>query len=412
MVQEPLKVDLVISFPEHGFHLRFEPRSQRLRLIEVFDVQRLQMRYATSSIGGPSVAATFVAVYALFGPTFPGTYNTKRCIYTLFYPGLSFAFPIPAQYTECCQHREGKSFTFPYLTSPLMINLGLSVNMVHCWAAELPLEFPDGTTPVMSRVCIYDSAVGGGVGVGAPLKIALPPQLPLGSLYMEEVHAKLAEELWFTGGGQHLPFGASPQDVWAELGRPCGIHQKQVDPMVIHSASDPRPRTALCGDYFYNYFARGIDILFDGQTHRIKKFVLHTNFPGHTDFNCYIKCNFFIHVPPAGENGEELDKAPTAYGNGLQRCISADTTWSQVQVLNNLLHGFTAGTLFRCAWHWLLSSSYHHCLTVAFGHTFTKFSLMEGGTSNCNLEIFSCLDCQCQYVTSKCTLMSGCVLKS
>ena len=35
--------------------------------------------------------------------------------------------------------------------------------------------------------------------------------------------------------------------------------------MVIHSASDPRPRTALCGDYFYNYFARGIDILFDGQ---------------------------------------------------------------------------------------------------------------------------------------------------
>jgi hypothetical protein len=105
--------------------------------------------------------------------------------------GLSFAFPIPAQYTECCQHREGKSCTFPYLISPLMINLGLSFNMVHCWAAELPLEFPDGTTPVMSRVCIYDSAVGGGVGVGAPLKIALPPQLPLGSLYMEEVHAKV-----------------------------------------------------------------------------------------------------------------------------------------------------------------------------------------------------------------------------
>lgn len=35
--------------------------------------------------------------------------------------------------------------------------------------------------------------------------------------------------------------------------------------MVIHSASDPRPRTTLCGDYFYNYFSRGIDILFDGQ---------------------------------------------------------------------------------------------------------------------------------------------------
>lgn len=60
-----------------------------------------------------------------------------------------------------------------------------------CCAAELPLEFPDGTTPVMSRICIYDSAIGGGAGVGAPLKIALPPQLPSGSLYMEEVHAKV-----------------------------------------------------------------------------------------------------------------------------------------------------------------------------------------------------------------------------
>lgn len=39
----------------------------------------------------------------------------------------------------------------------------------------------------------------------------------------------------------------------------------QVDQMVIHSASDPRPRTTLCGDYFYNYFTRGLDILFDGQ---------------------------------------------------------------------------------------------------------------------------------------------------
>ncbi len=34
----------MINFPEHGLHLRFEPRSQRLRLIEVYDVSRLQAR--------------------------------------------------------------------------------------------------------------------------------------------------------------------------------------------------------------------------------------------------------------------------------------------------------------------------------------------------------------------------------
>lgn len=42
--------------------------------------------------------------------------------------------------------------------------------------------------------------------------------------------------------------------------------------MGIHSASDIRPRTTLCGDYFYNYFTRGLDILFDGKVcilHRV-----------------------------------------------------------------------------------------------------------------------------------------------
>lgn len=31
------------------------------------------------------------------------------------------------------------------------------------------------------------------------------------------------------------------------------------------------------------------------QTHKIKKFVLHTNYPGHADFNSYIKCNFIVY---------------------------------------------------------------------------------------------------------------------
>ena len=37
------------------------------------------------------------------------------------------------------------------------------------------------------------------------------------------------------------------------------------------------------------------------KTNRIKKFILHTNFPGHTDFNSYIKCNFIIHCPHCKE---------------------------------------------------------------------------------------------------------------
>ncbi|BFU23163.1 hypothetical protein EHI8A_165180 [Entamoeba histolytica HM-1:IMSS-B] len=48
------------------------------------------------------------------------------------------------------------------------------------------------------------------------------------------------------------------------------------------------------GDYFYNYFSRGFDILFDSTTHCIKKFVVHSNNPSDTFFGNYSKCFFNV----------------------------------------------------------------------------------------------------------------------
>lgn len=41
------------------------------------------------------------------------------------------------------------------------------------------------------RVCVYDSSSNCKVGVGLLLDKAIVPPLPAGSLYMEEVHAKV-----------------------------------------------------------------------------------------------------------------------------------------------------------------------------------------------------------------------------
>ena len=35
--------DLVLNLPEHGMHLRFDPGTQRLRLIEIYDISRIQV---------------------------------------------------------------------------------------------------------------------------------------------------------------------------------------------------------------------------------------------------------------------------------------------------------------------------------------------------------------------------------
>lgn len=193
---------------------------------------------------------------------------------------------------------------------------------------------------------------------------ACTPPLLAGSLYMEEVHVKLGEELQFSIGGQHIPFGASPQDVWTELGRPCGIHQKQVDQMVIHSASDLRPRTTLCGDYFYNYFTRGLDILFDGQTHKIKKFVLHTNYPGHADFNSYMKCNFVIHCSDfVGSYHQDV--------NSSKATITASTKWEQVKEI--------LGDCGRAAIQTQGSASNPFGSTFVYGYQNLAFEVMKNG---------------------------------
>ncbi|XP_074381495.1 LOW QUALITY PROTEIN: PHAF1 protein At3g51130 [Apium graveolens] len=231
---------------------------------DIYDV--VHVKYSE----GPSTPATFAAVHPLFGPTFPGIYDKDRAVNHLFYPGLSFTFPVPTKYSECFSNGE----------------------------AELPLGFPDGTTPITSRISIYDCSIYCKVGVGSLLRKASVHPLPAGSLtYVEEVYAKLGAEVWFTVG-QHLHFGASPHDVWTVLGRPCAIHKKEVHiikkQLGINCASDHQLRTTLSGDYFYNYFTRGFEISFDGKTHGIKKFILHSKYPGHADFNSYSKCNFII----------------------------------------------------------------------------------------------------------------------
>ena len=87
------------------------------------------------------------------------------------------------------------------------------------------------------------------------------------------------------------------------IGAPNRVFYKSEDKMKIHSPNAHRKASLLKSDYFYNYFTFGIvsgkqnnfqikpkcflfqDLLFDARHNRVKKFILHTNFPGHYNFN-------------------------------------------------------------------------------------------------------------------------------
>ncbi|RDX95011.1 UPF0183 protein, partial [Mucuna pruriens] len=98
--------------------------------------------------------------------------SKDKGIYTLFYLGLFFAFPIPSQFTNC--YYDGR--------------------------VELPLEFLDEITLVTCSVSIYDSSYGKKVGVRSLMNKASAPPLHAGNIYMEEVQVKLGKELYFIIG--------------------------------------------------------------------------------------------------------------------------------------------------------------------------------------------------------------------
>ncbi|KAF9200509.1 hypothetical protein BGZ49_009277 [Haplosporangium sp. Z 27] len=267
--EDPFAADIVLRLVSNGIELLFEPYSQRLKLIHVYDFLRLRLTYKSNEVCSPKALPTFLLINRLFGPTFPGGFDVQKNIYTLGYPGLSLVFPIP------------EKLIFSYQTS----------EATPVSASTLARNIQDSGSP---------GHHGGRVGEGRPELERVVARINYGAV------------LQFVGAGQsqkcHIQLNVTtPQDLLADLGSPGSIYYKEDDKMQIHSdnsESSPiqQEDDGILGemeDIGYdrtNRPAEGIDVLFDGVTHRCKKIILHTNVPGHFDFQSYKRCPFVLHL--------------------------------------------------------------------------------------------------------------------
>ncbi len=260
----PYDFDMVLDLKDVGMQLRFDPLSQRLWTIDVYDIGKVNLAYAGETFSGPKLPTpTLRVLYRLFGPTFPGKFDTDLDSYILSYRGLSFAFPVPHQAVK---------------------------------PQEIPLTLPDGTEPLATRLLIH---------VGPDLrKIDLPREMRI-----TDCHAYISLHICGSNGAcvgftvQMLPsnclfqYNDTVQHVLSELGMPSSTYDKLEDKMKIHRKSYKsikQKQKSSAPDYFFNYFDLGMDILFDGKTHTVKKVVVHTNIPGQSDFNQYRRCHYHI----------------------------------------------------------------------------------------------------------------------
>ncbi|KAI8089869.1 uncharacterized protein BX664DRAFT_334119 [Halteromyces radiatus] len=125
---DPLRSSFIVCLPYNGINLWFDGSLQRLTAIECSDPSKVKLVYQNSDVSSSRTIPTFLLIYKCFGPTYLGEFKADQNIYILNYPGLSFTFPIPQKY-----------------------------NHLYTNSTELPLEFPDGTTPIASKMYLFHS---------------------------------------------------------------------------------------------------------------------------------------------------------------------------------------------------------------------------------------------------------------
>jgi len=274
----------VIESSEDGLRLHIDAVRQVLVKIEFYVVNNVPLKYGRVVIFGGDIPATFMSIYNLFGPTFPGQYDAENKSYALTYEGASFTFPIPAEYSHLYQNK-----------------------------TDLPLEFPNGKTPA---ACAFQ------VFVGDNPRAPQMPQ-PARRHYFEEVEVEISETnivaLNFKGRKQQIELGWTPQEVMSEIGAPVSVFRKSEDHDDGSSVAG-----GTVGDYFHNYPHLGLDIMYDAL-HAATKVILKTNALGHPDFGAYQKCNFrlcFLTSAALQKSGVKKTRIPA---------ISPETPWKDIQ---------------------------------------------------------------------------------
>lgn len=264
----PFREDIVVCLHDVGVKLRFEPRTQRLRVIEVFDFGKGTYVYCGAVLGGEAGPPSFRSVYDSFGPTYPAKFDSASGLYRLIYPGICFEFPGKDDLTQAPKELE---------TNEWMSRLAEGDGIV---ASRFLLHCHSGLAP---RLPTEDAIA------------ALPKQLD-SDFYCEAVVACVHQGLYFSKRNRILGFDSFAQDCLVDLGPPMQVYVKTEDKMAIHYGQRSE-LSSHAKDYFFNYFAFGLDVLFDGTSHAIKKFILHTNDVSAVNFNQYRKCNFSFFSP-------------------------------------------------------------------------------------------------------------------
>ncbi|XP_058793462.1 PHAF1 protein CG7083 [Phymastichus coffea] len=321
----PLEVDLVINLPHDGVRLIFDPVVQRLKIIEIYNMKLVKLKYCGLPFNSPEVLPSIEQIEHSFGATHPGVYDSDKHVFVLNFRGLAFYFAIDSEFQPRYAHGLG-SLQFKNGSSPLVVKTAIYMgNMTPGGGSNGEERCLKDPPPPLPLVCYHNNLYLENAEVirdksrTTGIRMHLFMEGSSGSrLVLEPKRHNLTKEVWF---------GDTCEDVLSALGAPSRVFFKAEDKMRIHSPHAHKRDKIRRSDFFYNYFTLGLDILFDARTQCVKKFVLHTNYPGHYNFNMYHRCEFALTLPAENfktDSGNLIDVSPA------QVTITAYTKWDRV----------------------------------------------------------------------------------
>ena len=159
--KDPLAFDLSIKLSQDGIKLVFDSVSQRLKIIEVYDLSLVRLKYGwavdklISDVNDddcfrdlyfncPDVSPTIEQIDQSFGATRPGVYDEEKKIFTLTFRGLAFEFPAETKFQPSYggSRRELGKLQFPPGESPCVSHMALYTGncLSECAAPAAPLS--------------------------------------------------------------------------------------------------------------------------------------------------------------------------------------------------------------------------------------------------------------------------------
>lgn len=146
-------------------------------------------------------------IYQTFGPTYPGYFDAHESVYYLSYPGITFVFPIPQEFAHLYINSQGNLIFFAYKYT------------------ELPMEFPNRTTPVAIRIYIYQGNDWRYPKLHSLEQTETKDTLPMiKPYYYERVDVDVGKGITFSKRSKSIRFHDTPQQVMMQLGAPENVH--------------------------------------------------------------------------------------------------------------------------------------------------------------------------------------------